>query len=479
MGTASPPTSPTTPPSPVVEFATPPSNASQPSPGEEAPRRYRTLEDLFDATEEVSPEDDDVICLLTTEEPATFAEAEKDKAWRAAMLEEMASIEANETWQLTQLPPGHRAIGLKWVYKLKKDSNGEVAKRKARLVAKGYVQRQGVDFEEVFAPVARMESVRVMVALAAHHGWPIHHMDVKTAFLNGDLLEEVYVEQPPGFIVDGKESKVLRLRKALYGLRQAPRAWNTKLDASLHSLGFVRSKAEHAVYRRGGGEKLLLVGVYVDDLVITGASIEEVKKFKQEMTHLFKMSDLGELSFYLGIAVQQRGGTITLQQTAYAKKLLQRAGMEECNPCSVPMEARLKLSRSGAGNLVDATHYRSIVGGLRYLVHTRPDISYAVGYVSRFMEAPTSEHLAAVKHLLRYVAGTLSYGIVYGRGRGAPNLLGFSDADLAGDVDDRKSTTGMIFFLGRSPVSWQSRKQRVVAASSCESEYIAASTTVC
>jgi hypothetical protein len=143
------------------------------------------------------------------------------------------------------------------------------------------------------------------------------------------------------------------------------------------------------------------------------------------------------------------------------------------------MEAQLKLSRSGAGNLVDATHYRSIVGGLSYVVHTRPDISYAVGYVSRFMEAPTSEHLAAVKHLLWYVAVTLSYDIVYGRGRGAPNLLGFSDADLAGDVDDRKSTAGMIFFLGRSPVSWQSRKQRVVAASSCESEYIAASTTVC
>jgi hypothetical protein len=279
-------------------------------------------------------------------------------------------------------------------------------------------------------------------------------MDVKTAFLNGELLEEVYVEQPPGFVVDGEESKVMRLQKALYGLRQAPRAWNAKLDASLLSLGFVRSRADHAVYRRGGGEGLLLVGVYVDDLIITGATLKEVTKFKQEMTRLFQMSDLGELNFYLGIAVQQRAGLITLQQTAYAKKLLQRAGMEDCNPCSAPMEARLKLSKAGNGKLVDATLYRSIVGGLRYLVHTRPDISYAVGYVSRFMEAPTSEHLAAVKHLLRYVARALSLGIVYRRGQGKPVLLGFSDADLAGDVDDRKSTTGMIFFLGRSPVSW-------------------------
>jgi hypothetical protein len=176
-----------------MEFATPPSNTTVPSPGEEAPRRYRTLENLFNTTEEVDPAYSDV-CLLTADEPATFAEAEKDKMWQAAMMEEMVSIEMNQTWQLTQLPPGHHAIGLKWVFKLKKDSNGDVVKWKARVVAKGYVQRQGVDFDEVFAPVARMESVCVMIALAAHHGWPVHHMDVKEAFLNGELLEEVYVE---------------------------------------------------------------------------------------------------------------------------------------------------------------------------------------------------------------------------------------------------------------------------------------------
>ena len=352
-------------------------------------------------------------------------------------------------------------------------------KHKARLVAKGYMQRQGIDFKEVFAPVARMETVRVLIALAAHHGWPIHHMDVKTVFLNGELIEEVYVEQPPGFVVDGQEHKVLRLQKALYGLRQAPRAWNAKLDTSLHALGFKRSEAEHAVYRRSNGDEMLLVGVYVDDLVIAGSSINEVTRFKQEMTNLFKMSDLGELSYYLGIEVQQQDGQITLRQASYAKKLLQKAGMEDCNPCAVPMEARLKLSKTGEGEPVDETFYRSIVGSLRYLVHTRPDITYAVGYVSRFMEKPTTEHLAAVKHLLRYIAGTLNFSVTYERGRGALKLMGYSDADLAGDVDDRKSTTGMIFFLGHSPVSWQSQKQRVVAVSSCESEYIAAATTAC
>jgi hypothetical protein len=167
------------------------------------------------------------------------------------------------------LPAGHKAIGLKWVYKLKKDSKGEVLKHKARLVAKGYVQRRGIDFEEVFAPVARLETVRLLIAIAAQEGWQVHHMDVKSAFLNGDLVQEVYVAQAPGFEKKGEEHKVLKLHKALYGLRQAPRAWNSKLDKSLVALGFEKCPLEHAVYKRGRQGDRLLVGVYVDDLIIT------------------------------------------------------------------------------------------------------------------------------------------------------------------------------------------------------------------
>ena len=261
-----------------IEVASPPTSVSVPFIDLEAPRRYRTLENLWDTTDEVetvySP-----LCLFAGEEPASHLEAKKEPGWRSAMDEEMQSIDDNRTWELTELPPGHRAIGLKWVYKLKKDAHGAVVKRKARLVAKGYVQVQGVDFEDVFAPVARMDSVRVLIALAAHQAWPVHHMDVKSTFLNGDLLEEVYVVQPPGYAVPGKEEKVLRLRKALYRLRQAPRAWNAKLDESLRSLGFERCPSEHAVYRRGEGSKLLLVGVYVDDLVITGSDPSEISSF--------------------------------------------------------------------------------------------------------------------------------------------------------------------------------------------------------
>ncbi|KAF8719973.1 hypothetical protein HU200_024743 [Digitaria exilis] len=190
------------------------------------------------------------------------------------------------------LPAGHRPIGLKWVYKVKKNAAGEVVKHKARLVAKGYVQQPGVDYDEAFAPVARIESVRLLLALAAQEGWEVHHMDVKSAFLNGDLLEEVYVKQPDGFVVKGQEEKVLRLDKALYGLRQAPRAWNTKLDQTLMDLKFQRCDSDHSVNARGQGSHRLLVGVYVDDLVITGNNNSEIVKFKLEMKAKFQMSDL-------------------------------------------------------------------------------------------------------------------------------------------------------------------------------------------
>ena len=194
---------------------------------------------------------------------------------------------------------------MKWVYKVKRDELGAIVKHKARLVARGFVQREGIDFEEVFAPVARMESVRLLLALAAAKDWRVHHLDVKSAFLNGELAETVFVRQPPGFAVKGEEHRVLRLRKALYGLRQAPRAWNAKLDTTLGELGFQRCATEHALYTRRRGKEELVVGVYVDDLIVTGARTEDLNSFKCEMAARFRMSDLGALSYYLGIEVRQ------------------------------------------------------------------------------------------------------------------------------------------------------------------------------
>jgi Reverse transcriptase (RNA-dependent DNA polymerase) len=326
-----------------------------------------------------------------------------------------------------------------------------------------------------------METVRLLIALAAQEGWRLHHMNVKSAFLNGELEEEVYVRQPPGFEEKGSEHKVLKLHKALYGLKQAPRAWNSKLDSTMMSIGFERSSFEHAIYKRGKGENRLLVGVYVDDLVITGNYEEEIANFKQQMKEVFNVSDLGLLSYYLGIEVYQLPSNISLCQEAFAKRILHDCGMADCNSTQAPMEVRLKLSKKSSSPPVNQTTYRSIVGSLRYLTHTRPNLAYSVGIVSRYMESPKTEHMTAVKHILRYVKGTPGMGCYYERKKAGvkPCLVGYSDSDMVGDVDDRKSTTGVVFFLGSNLISWSSRKQTVVALSSCEAEYIAATSAAC
>jgi hypothetical protein len=266
---------------------------------------------------------------------------------------------------------------------------------------------------------------------------------------------------------------VLKLRKALNRLRQAPHAWNSKLDSSLVELGFERSPLEHAVYRRAKENTFLLVGVYVDDLIITVSRTADIIEFKEQMMNTYSMSDLGLLTYYLGIEVNQTDEAITLCQSSYARKIVESAGMECCNPCQTPMENRLKLTKNDGSGAVDPTSYRSIVGSLRYLMNTRPDIGYAVGIVSRYMEAPSVLHMAAVKHILRYVSSTTGHGCRYERhGSSVPKMVGYTDSDHAGDADDRKSTSGMAFFFGSSCVTWASQKQKVVALSSCEAEYV-------
>jgi hypothetical protein len=462
-----------------IRWATPPTHDDAFDADSGAPLRYRRLSCILDEIEGETEHESSEHLLLSAEEPNNIDEALSDTAWKAAMDDELKSIGENKTWEYTSLPAGQKAIGLKWVYKVKRDPEGKIVKHKARLVAKGYSQRQGVDFEEVFAPVARMETVRLLLAMAAHCGWEVHHMDVKSAFLNGDLAEEVYVSQPPGYIAIGKEQQVLKLSKALYGMRQAPRAWYAKLHDTLDKLGFTRSPLEHAVYRRGSSTSFLLVGVYVDDLIITGTEAAAIQEFKSQMQELFKMSDLGLLSYYLGIEVSQAGGEITLCQRSYAAKILEAAGMTSCNSCSTPMECRLKLVKEDGSKAFDATLYRSVIGSLRYLVNTRPDIAHAVGMVSRFMEKPSTNHWAAVKQILRYIQGTKDYGCRYRAGHASPVLLGYSDSDHAGDVGDRKSTSGQVYFLGNNLVTWSSQKQKCVATSSCEAEYIAASNATC
>lgn len=407
------------------------------------PKRFRSLTDIYNATEEIELEDE--LMLMGINEPSAYKHAVKDHVWRQAMKSEMESIEKNGTWELTELPPGHKVIGLKWIYKIKRDANGNIVKHKARLVAKGYVQEKGVDFDEFFAPVTRLETVRLLLALAAKNSWEVHHLDVKTAFLNGDIKEEVYVMQPEGFVKKGKEKLVYKLFKALYGLRQAPRAWYSKLNSCLQGLGFVRCPYEHAVYTKRVGKESLIVGVYVDDLLVTGTDVNLIKNFKKQMNDKFDMSDMGKLSYYLGIEVKQGEDYIQLKQSGYARKVLERAGMTGCNPTKFPMDPKLQITKDEDGEPVDSTKFKSMVGGLRYLVHTRPDIAFSVGIVSRYMERPTVMHLNAAKRILRYIQGTLEYGLVYSKDSSNNVLTGYSDSDLAGQIDDRKSTGGWHF----------------------------------
>ncbi|GJU34268.1 ribonuclease H-like domain, reverse transcriptase, RNA-dependent DNA polymerase [Tanacetum coccineum] len=399
-------------------------------------RGFRTLNDLYENTEEL---------LLAEDEPKNYKEASSDQKWIEAMKVELDSINRNNTWELTTLPKGHKAIGLKWVFKTKKDANGNIIKHKARLVAKGYIQQHGIDFEEVFAPVARMETIRLLLAIAANNKWEVHHLDVKSAFLHGDLKEEVYVTQPEGFVKRQDNGKVYRLIKALYGLRQAPRAWNIKLDNTLKSLDFKKCALEQAIYTKTSKDSTLLIGVYVDDLIITGTPKKEIDKFKAQMEEKFEMSDLGLLAYYLGIEVTQTDGDISIRQSAYANKILKEAGMIDCNETLIPMDPGTKLTKVTEGTMVNSTEYRSLIGCLRYLLHTRPDLSYSIGLLSRFMQEPREQHMKAIRQVLRYVKGTKDYGITY-KHNGGNKIHGFSDSSYGVNTQEGKGTTGIIFY---------------------------------
>ncbi|KAG7564133.1 Zinc finger CCHC-type [Arabidopsis suecica] len=415
----------------------------------------------------------ELLLMALDEEPWDYEEAKHMKEWREACKDEISSITKNKTWDLVDLPAGAKAIGLKWVFKIKQNSDGSINKYKARLVAKGYVQKHGIDFDEVFAPVARIETIRFIIALAASNGWEVHHLDVKTAFLHGELKETVFVSQPEGFITEGNKDKVYKLNKALYGLRQAPRAWNNKLNKILQELSFIKCSKEPSLYRKQENEHLLVVAVYVDDLLVTGSSLDQISEFKKGMASKFEMSDLGLLTYYLGIEVIQHEKGIIMKQGRYAEKILEEAKMRECNPVHIPMDSGLKLSKAEKEKSIDEKEFRRNIGCLRYLLHTRPDLSYCVGVLSRYMQDPKESHGAALKQILRYLRGTLSYGLSFSRGA-KQGLIGYSDNSHNVDEDDGKSTTGHIFYLGDCPITWCTKKQDTVALSSCEAEFMAA-----
>jgi hypothetical protein len=342
---------------------------------------------------------------------------------------------------------------------------------------KGYTQTYGIDYLETFAPVAKMNTVRVILSLVANFGWDLHQYDVKNAFLHGDLEEEIYMEAPPGF--EFKEGMVCKLKKALYGLKQSPRAWFGRLTTVMIALGYRQSQGDHSLFIRhskSGGVTVLLV--YVDDMIVTGNDTLEMHNLKLHLLKEFDIKELGRLKYFLGIEVAHSKQGIFISQHKYVYDLLQETGMLGCKPVDTPIEFNHGLCDASDNPTIDVSAYQRLVGKLIYLVHTRPDIAFAVSVVSRFMHNPKEMHLKAVHRILQYLKSKPGRGVLFKKGESL-TLEAYTDADYAGSLDDRRSTSGYCTFLGGNLVTWRSKKQNVVARSSAESEFRSMAMGVC
>ena len=418
-------------------------------------------------------------CYKVRDVPKSYIEAiaspDSDR-WKLAMEEEITALRENDTFVLTTLPEGQAVIGGRWVYAIKEDlNNGE--KFKARFVAKGYSQIENVNYTETFSPTARITSVRMLVQLAVENQYIIHQMDVKTAYLNAEIDCDLYVEQPRGFVETNsrREKLVWRLKKALYGLKQSGRIWNNVLHEFLSSEQFNQSLCENCVYIRNYNGLMTTIIVWVDDLIICAPNLTLVNDVKCALSNRFRMKDLGQLKWFLGIEFRFKENCTEMNQSSYLDKILKKFGMSDCNPKSVPCDCGSgKFNDSESSKLTDPKLYREIVGSLIYLMTcTKPDICYAVTKLSQKLSEPTVADLNMSKFTLKYLKGSKNYGLKFMKSK-ETNLIGYCDSDWGGS-NDRRSMSGYCFKFGDSGslISWKCKKQSTVALSTCEAEYIA------
>lgn len=411
----------------------------------------------------------------TMYEPTTYDEAigsEQTQQWKCAMDDEYNALIENQTWELVEAPKDQKVIDNRWVFKVKQNPDGTIERYKARLVVRGFTQQYGVDYEETFSPVARYTSIRLILSLAAINKMKLKQFDVKTAFLYGELKENVYMKQPVGY-EDGSE-RVCKLKKSLYGLKQASRCWNQKFTSFIRKFDFKQSAYDACVFVRQKENTMTVIAIYVDDGLIATNNTSEIDEITLYLQECFEIK-VSEAKYFLGLQIERLSdGSIRIHQGAYAKKVLSRFNMMDCNPVSAPMDCNQNL-----GDFVNDEHYKSYpyrqaVGSLMYLtIGTRPDISYAVGVVSRYLDRPSAAHVEAVKRIMKYIRGTLNTGILY-ESNDKFDFVGYSDADHAGDTETRKSTSGYVFHIGSGVISWASMRQDATALSSTESEYMAA-----
>lgn len=420
----------------------------------------------------------DMACAAIYDEPQTYQEAVADenaKEWKNAMKEEMVSLSKHETWTLTSLPPGRQAIGCKWIYKIKRRPDGRIERFKARLCAKGYSQKQGIDYMETFSPVIRYDSIRILLALATINDMEILQFDIKTAFLYGDLTEDIYMKQPEGF-QNKDPDMVCKLRKSLYGLKQSPRCWNKKFCKFLSLFNLQPLESDKCVFRAIINGVEIWLALCVDDGMLMSTCPDTLALVIKELRSQFEIK-IDESNYFVGIEINRdkQNKVMCLSQQGYIERVLTKFNMQDCNPQKIPADPSLELqSEDEEVQRIINKPYREAVGSLMFLaVVTRPDIAFAVGQVSRFLNNPSEKHWIAVKRIMRYLAGTKSYGICY---RGIHDeLMVYSDADFAGDITTRKSTTGYLSMLAGAPVTWSSHRQGCVSRSTTEAEYIAAS----
>ncbi|GJW63972.1 retrovirus-related pol polyprotein from transposon TNT 1-94 [Tanacetum coccineum] len=364
-------------------------------------------------------------------------------------------------------------IGTKWVFRNKLDENDIVSRNKARLVAQGYNQQEGIDYDETYAPVARLESIRILLAYACALDFKLFQMDVKSVFLNDFINEEVYVAQPPGFIDFKKPNHVYKLKKALYGLKQAPKAWYDRLKAFLIKHEYKMGMVDNTLFTKKKSSNLIIVQIYVDDIIFGSTCQDMCDDFAKIMHDEFEMSMMGELNFFLGLQIKQMEDGIFFNQSKYIKEMLKKFGLEDSKPMKTPMSSDTKLTKDEECESVDSTKYRGMIGSLLYLTASRPDIMFSVCLCARFQEAPKTSHLEAVKRIFRYIKGTTHLGLWYPKGTGIETVV-YADSDHAGDYVDRKSTSGICTFVGCCLTSWFSKKQTALAISTTEAEYVSA-----